>query len=94
MQPHRVYFVSDQHLILLTSQRNRNHGCKGEHDFSAAWVIATRSGEVKQLLTPGDNIYLGQTGLGRIIGLSPDKKTCTCPHWSPIPPRTPIPICR
>lgn len=47
-------------------------GFKGKIDLSTAFLCEVKTGSVRQLLIPGDGIYRGQSGLGRIVGLSPD----------------------
>lgn len=77
--PHRIYFADDDHVILLMSQLKRFFGYRGEYDVSTAFVVNINDGSVQQLLTPGDNIAYAQTGLGRVVGISADKKTLYMP---------------
>ena len=49
-------------------------GYKGRHNVSSAFIFDVSLNTIKQLLTPGYGIYKGQTNLGAIVGLSPDKK--------------------
>lgn len=79
--PRNVYFVSDTKLIMRVSEFKKIHGYKGSHNLSAAYVMDIKSGAVEQLLTAGDNIFLGQGGLGSIVGMSPDNKFVYMPAY-------------
>ncbi len=79
--PRNVYFVSDTKLIMVVSEFRRIHGYRGSHNLSAAYVMDINTGEVQQLLTAGDNIYLGQSSLGGIVGMSPDNKYVYMPAF-------------
>ncbi len=72
--PNRMYFVSDHQLILVASELRKITGYRGEFAVSSAFVFDVKSGKIEQLLTPGDKIYRGQGGLGRIVGISADKQ--------------------
>jgi len=74
LQPHYLHFVSDDQLVMVASQVKSLFRYRGEHSISTAYVLNIKSGDIKQLLTPGDRIMLGQTGLGRIAGISQNKK--------------------
>ncbi|MDN3638698.1 prolyl oligopeptidase family serine peptidase [Simiduia curdlanivorans] len=80
-QPRRMYFISDNELILVASQLKRLWGYRDEFAMSTAFVMNVKSGDIRQLLTPGDRIYLGQSGLGNIVGISPDKKYLYMPAF-------------
>lgn len=74
LQPHYLHFISDDQLIMVASQVKSLFRYRGEHSISTAYVLNIKTGDIKQLLTPGDRIMLGQKGLGRIAGISRDKK--------------------
>lgn len=74
LQPHQLHFLSDDQLIMVASQIKSLVGYRGEHSISTAYVLNIKTGDIKQLLTPGDRIMLGQSGLGRIVGISRDQK--------------------
>lgn len=79
--PRNVYFVSDTKLIMRVSEFKQIYGYKGSHNLSAAYVMDINSGTMEQLLTAGDNIYLGQVSLGGIVGMSPDNKDVYMPAY-------------
>lgn len=79
LDPHRLHFVSDEHLVMVASQNRRIPGYRGRHDVSTAYALDLDSGQAQQLLTPGDVIHKGQTGLGTIVGTSSDHQTIYMP---------------
>ncbi|WP_295799451.1 prolyl oligopeptidase family serine peptidase [uncultured Microbulbifer sp.] len=78
-----IYFATDSELILVASQVRRVMGYRGDLDISTAYAYNIARNEIRQLLTPGDLIYKGQEGLGRIAGLSPDSKHVYMPAYVP-----------
>ena len=81
LKPRELYFISDQEIIFVASKVRRVLGIRGELDLSTAFVINIKSGKIRQLLTPGDVIYKGQSGLGDIVGITPDKKYALMPAY-------------
>ena len=81
--PQTMYFANEDELILEASEVRKLFGYRRKLDMSTAYAFNIRSGEVRQLLTPGDVIYTGQTGLGNIIGMSPDNKFAYMPAYVP-----------
>ncbi|MBY6213019.1 alpha/beta fold hydrolase [Microbulbifer agarilyticus] len=81
--PDTIYFVNENELILQASDVRKLFGFRGKLDLSTAYAFDWRTGEVRQLLIPGDVVYRGQSGLGRIIGLSPDNKFAYMPAYVP-----------
>ncbi|TVP75752.1 MAG: hypothetical protein EA353_13310, partial [Puniceicoccaceae bacterium] len=73
--PRSMYFVSDDHLVMVVSEVRRIRGYRGEHDISNAHSLNIKTGAVNTLLYPGQDV-MGryrlniQTGLGRVKGLS------------------------
>ena len=76
-----AYFIDNFRVILRASEYKKLHGFKGMHNVSSAFVYDLKTKEVRQLLTPGYGIYKGQTSLGGIVGLSPDKNTAYMPAY-------------
>ena len=64
-----IYFLDNNRLILEMSKNRRMFGFRGAIDLSTAFVYDLKKDKMQQLLTPGDNIYLGQSGLGNIIAV-------------------------
>lgn len=81
VNPQTIYFINDSKLILRVAEHRRISGFKGAHDVSAAYVLDVDSGQLEQLLKPGDKIYTGQTNVGAILGVSPDQKTVYMPAY-------------
>lgn len=81
-KPSSLYFVNNDHLIVRVVEENRRlMGFKGRLDLSTAFSLNANTGELKQLLTPGDVIFKGQSGLGRIVGLSADHSHAYMPAY-------------
>lgn len=68
INPRSMYFLDQSKIVLVASNEKRLNGFRGIHDISTAFCLDLKDNSVKQLLTPGDRIYLGQTGLGHIVG--------------------------
>lgn len=81
IKPQGVYFLTDDSLILETSEHRRMPGYRDSFEVSTAFVFSPSSGTLNQLLTPGDNIISGQTGMGRIVGLSADEQHVYMPAF-------------
>jgi len=81
IDPHYMYFVDDTNLIFVVSKYRRIDGFRGTHNVSTAYRFNVITGDLDQLLTPGLNIYTGQTGLGDIVGVSPDGKYVYMPAF-------------
>lgn len=82
INPRYLYFLDHSRIIMVVSDDNRRiRGYRGTHDISTAFSLDITSGEVTQLLRPGDVIYPAQTGLGRIWGISKDGKRLFMPAF-------------
>lgn len=82
----RSYFIDENRVIVITSQFKSLVGYK-PFNVSTAFIFNIETKEFRQLLIPGYGIHKGQTGLGSIIGLSPDKKTAYMPALYVAPKR-------
>ncbi len=81
VNPTNAYFIDNERLILVASDNLRLWGFKGRHDVSAAYAFNISTNEIHLLLVPGYGIYKGQTQLGKIIGISADKKYAYMPAY-------------
>ncbi|WDE08975.1 S9 family peptidase [Thalassomonas viridans] len=81
VNPDNAYFIDNERLILIASSNTRLWGFKGRHDISTAYAFNISSKKIHQLLIPGYGIYEGQTQLGKIIGISADKKYAYMPAY-------------
>ncbi|MFD1217294.1 alpha/beta hydrolase family protein [Microbulbifer celer] len=86
LQFNGLYFATNEELILRASQVRWVWGYRGDLDLSTAFAYNVEQNEIRQLLTPGDVIYKGQEGLGRITGFSPDNKFVYMPAYVPDSP--------
>ncbi|HEY7773566.1 MAG TPA: hypothetical protein VIC26_10295, partial [Marinagarivorans sp.] len=66
--PDEMFFISGKQLVIRASERKKLPGFKGRYKVSTAFTLNTETGQLEQLLRPGDNVYLGQTNVSRIIG--------------------------
>lgn len=81
-KPSGLYFVNNDHLIVRVVEEDRRlMGFEGRLDLSTAFSLNAKTGELQQLLTPGDGIFKGQSGLGRIVGLSADHSHAYMPAY-------------
>jgi len=79
--PQYLHFVRNDLLVMVASEIRRVWGYRGKNEISTAFSLNTQTKKVQQLLTPGDEISAGQTGLGRIVGLSEDQKYVYMPAF-------------
>lgn len=82
IKPRDVFFVNNEQVLLRAAEHRRLRGFKSGFDVSTLFSLDIDSGKIKQLLVPGDGIvYPGQTGLGRVVGDSPDGKYLFMPAF-------------
>lgn len=82
INPQSLEFASDKHLIIRVGDRKRIIGFeRGAQNLSAAYALNIKTGKLEQMLKQGDNIYTGQTNIGRIVGLSKNKKYAFMPAY-------------
>lgn len=73
LQPNTMFFLSENQLVLVASKLTKVDGFEGRIDLSTAYLLELNSGSIRQLLIPGDGtVYVGQSGLGRVLGVSTD----------------------
>lgn len=92
VQPRFMYFLNDKQLLMVASQYTRVEGFLGKLDLGTAFVLDIESKKTRQLLTPGDKILAGQSGLGSVVGVSPDGRYVFMPAWSDIDYLFPDPV--
>jgi len=82
IKPRDVFFVNNEQVLLRAAEHKRVRGFKGGFDVSTLFSLDIGSGKIKQLLVPGDGVvYRGQTGLGQVVGDSPDGKYLFMPAF-------------
>lgn len=74
INPQTIYFLSNNHVVIRVADTRYVVGTGEEYEFSAAYVLNIDTGNVEQLLRPGDRIYSRQTELGSLVGITKDKK--------------------
>jgi dipeptidyl aminopeptidase/acylaminoacyl peptidase len=81
VKPDGVTFLNNNIYALFASKNMRLWGYRGRHDVSAAYARNIQANTLHQLLAPGYGIHSGQSGLGNIIGVSPDGKYAYMPAF-------------
>ncbi|MGK0370289.1 MAG: hypothetical protein ACJAW1_000528, partial [Glaciecola sp.] len=82
VRPDNAYFVDNDTLILVVMDGNRRFvGYRGQHDVSAAYAFNIKDNDLHQMLEPGYGIFSGQGNVGRIVGVSKDKKYAYMPAY-------------
>lgn len=90
IQPQSVYFLNEEQLVLIASEYKKIDGFIGHHDVSSAFLYNLIDKSIRQLLVPGEApVIKGQTGLGSLIGLSPDGQYAYMPAFSFAPTAVP-----
>lgn len=92
IQPQGIYFFNDEQVFLRASKFTRVAGFRGKFDLSTAFVLNINDKKIRQLLTPGDHILAGQTGLGKVVGITPDGQYALMPAYSQVDLRFPEPV--
>lgn len=84
VKPRSVSFIdNDRVIVRIESENRRIWGYGVYRDMSVSFVYSIKKQSIRQLLTPGDVIYTGQSSIGRIVAISDDKKHAYMPAWSP-----------
>ncbi len=83
IQPENLYFLNEEQLVLIASDYKKIEGFSGSYNVSTAFLYNLKDKSIRQLLIPGEEpVTKGQTGLGSLIGLSPDGKYAYMPAYS------------
>lgn len=77
-----VSFAGPDHVILKASETTRVFGYRGRFEFSAAFSYGLKTKKVNQLLQRTEDLHRAQSGLGKIVGTSPDGKFVFMPGFS------------
>ena len=92
IQPEGIYFFNNEQVLLRASKFTRVEGFRGQFDLSTAFVLNIKDRKIRQLLIPGEKILAGQTGLGKVVGVTPDGKHALMPAYSPVDFHFPKPV--
>jgi len=76
-----AYFIDNYRVIFRVSKYQKIPGFKDMHNVKTAFIYDIRTKTIRQLLIPGFGIYTGQSNLGGIVGLSPDKQAAYMPAY-------------
>lgn len=74
-------FISKDSVLIKASDTRRSMAVRGAFEYTGAYHFDLRSGETKLLLRGADEIYAYQSGLGRVVGSSPDGAGLYMPAW-------------
>ncbi len=87
IDPQHFYFSNDESLILVASQYKKLRNYRHAFDISTAFTYSIKTKTVRPLIRAGQPlrgdalIYMGQTGMGRIVGVSKDSKYIFMPAF-------------
>lgn len=88
IKPRDIFFVNNKQVLIRAAANRRVEGFRSRFDVSTLFSLDIESGKIRQLLEPGDGVvYPGQTGLGRVVGVSPDAKYLFMPAYYGVPQR-------
>lgn len=82
VKPRDLYFLDDDTVLLVVSDTTRERYGRKAFENSAAFVLDVGSIRLHELLRHAKNLYPAQTGLGRIVGRSPDGKVLYMPAFT------------
>jgi len=63
-----VSFFSNEYVILQASKTTSSQAFRNRWEFTTGYAFHVPTSKIKQLLTKTDDLYPGQSGIGRIIG--------------------------
>lgn len=81
VKPRRLFFLGDNMIVLVASEHKGIWGSNLGYELSTAFGFDLKTGKLQQLLTPGDVILKGQSGLGSIAGVSQDDRYVYMPAF-------------
>ena len=76
-----IYFLSNRHIIILTSKHTRMMRVRGSFEKSSAFVYDLESKKIKVLLAKTKGLYPAQ-GYGNIVGFNADTQELYMPAYS------------
>ena len=83
LRPNYTYFLDDEHVLVLATQRTRVPHILGErYDESTPFLVNIETGDVERLVRRVSNLHPAQTGFGRIVAISPDRETVYIPAFN------------
>ena len=74
-----IYFASNEHVILQSSEHTRMMWVRGSWENSAAFVYNLTTKKIKVLLSKTKGLYPAQSGLGNIVGFNKDSNELYMP---------------
>lgn len=77
-----VHFANERFVILSASDTKRLRGYRGRLEYTGAFSFDTESKDVEQLLSRADDVYLGQSGIGRVVGRLTGEDEVLMPAYS------------
>lgn len=80
--PRYIYFIDEDKTILRVTEDKWVRGFIDFDERSSAFLFDLKTGGARQLLTPGEEIILGQTGIGKVVGVSTDLKYAYMPAFT------------
>lgn len=69
MKARDVDFYDDEHVIVRVSETRGVFGFRGDLEYTAAFAFQIATGDADQLLKRAKDLYPGQSGLGKVVGL-------------------------
>ncbi len=82
VNPRWLNFVAEDYLVMVSSSALRPGLVGNSFEFSEAHSLHVSSSDVRTLLRRARGLYASQSGLGRIIGRSPDGHTVYMPAFN------------
>ncbi|WP_159084280.1 prolyl oligopeptidase family serine peptidase [Saccharobesus litoralis] len=76
-----IYFLDETRLIMVAGSEQKLAGYRGRHQVSKAFIFNLTNKKMRLLLSPGEGIDIGQTDVGRIVGLSADGQYAYMPAY-------------
>lgn len=79
-----LYFLNENQLFFSVSEKVKRNEFLFKFDLSTGFILDIPTGKIRQLLIPGDVILPAQSGLGSVVGTSPDGKYLYMPAYSDV----------
>jgi len=78
-----LFFASEQFVVLLGSDTLRMRGDRrNKLEMTGSYVVSVKDKQVTLLLNKSKGLHPSQTGLGRIVAISPDTRYAYMPAYS------------
>jgi dipeptidyl aminopeptidase/acylaminoacyl peptidase len=81
INPRRLWFANNENLVLVASKTHKDAFMRRAFNYSSVYALNLKDQEIRVLLRKAKDLYQYQSGLGGIVGRSPDGNTLYMPAY-------------